>query len=426
MFATVVLLSVVLAATAEAEPQAEPDLAAKVRRLVRQLDAPQLRERDRAEEELLQLGPKVLPLLPKEPDPTKPEVDQRVGRIRQKLQRTQATASVEPSTVTLQGKVPLSKVFDEIQKQTGNKIVDLRKEAEEKPADPEINVDFQKVPFWQALDRVLDEAKMTVYAYGEEKAIRVAPLMKPQTLRSQRACYRGPFRFEPISIVTQRDLRRPENDSLNLNVEVAWEPRLAPITLQQKMGDLKAADENGRPVAIERPEAEQEMPIEAERLAKEFTVPLKLPPRDVKQIARLQGKLSALVPGKLETFRFTDLEKAKNVEKRIAGVTVVLEGVRKSKKLWEVHTTVRFDEAGDSLASHRTWASANPAVLEDKNGKQVAHGSSETTKQTANELGVMYLFYVEEPIGNYAFVYKTPGMIFSAPVEYELQGIELP
>jgi hypothetical protein len=409
---------------AASETAADPELAAKVRRLVRQLDAPQLREREKAEAELLSLGAAILDLLPKEFDPTKPEIEQRVGRIRQTLQRVASTASLEAGMVTLEGKLPLSKILAAIQAQTGNPILDARKEAGPEPPDPVLDIAFAKTPFWKALDTVLDQARLGVYPYGEERAVKVIPLLRPQPSRASRAAYRGPFRFEATRVLAQRDLRLGTG-TLRVELEIAWEPRLAPITLQQKMSEIRAFDETGKRLPVQVEDADREIPVEPERIAKEIAIPLELPPRGVQQIARLQGTLHALVPGKIETFRFGDLAKAKNVEKRVAGVTVTLEGVRKNKKIWEIATLVRFDEASGALASHRTWISANPAYLEDKAGKQI-QGNAETTKQTANEVGVLYLFYVEEPIENYSFVYQTPGMIFSAPFEYELRGIDLP
>ena len=59
-------------------------------------------------------------------------------------------------------------------------------------------------------------------------------------------------------------------------------------------------------------------------------LPLQLPPREVRQIASLKGKLLATIPGRIETFRFGKLADAKNVQQRIAGVTVTLEQVRKA------------------------------------------------------------------------------------------------
>jgi len=210
-----------------------------------------------------------------------------------------------------------------------------------------------------------------------------------------------------------------------VEVEIAWEPRLAPITFQQKMSEVQAFDEQGNRLAVEQIDADREIPIEPERLAKELTLPLRLPPRSVRQIARLKGKLHVLVPGATETFRFANLAGAKNVQQRASGVTVTLEQVRRNKKIWEVYLAVRFDETHGALASHRTWISANPAYLEGPDGKRI-EGNAETTRHTAAEVGIMYLFYVEDPIEKYTFVYQTPGMIFSQPFEYELQNIDLP
>jgi hypothetical protein len=409
----------------DAKAKTDPKLAGRVRRLVQQLDSPQLRQRNQAEEELISIGSAVLDLLPKEPDPSRPERDERLGRIRLKLERSGAKATLEPSLVTLEGELPVSKILAAIQEQTGNKIVDGRREAGAE-ADPLLKVRFSKTPFWQALDRVLDDAGLTLYPYAEEKSIRVMPQSRPVPPRSKRASYSGPFRFEPIDVLSQRNLRNPAGDSLKIRVEVSWEPRIAPINLQLKMSDIQAFDGEGQPLKLEERGANLEVPVEPEVMAKEIVLPLDLPPRSVKQIGRLAGTLTALTPGKIETFRFADLEKAKKVEKRVAGVTVTLEEVRKNNKLWEVRTLVHFDETSGALASHRTWVFNNPATLEGADGKPVSYDTSETYRQTPNELGMAYLFFLEKPLADYKFVYKTPAMIFASPFAFEFRGIELP
>ena len=155
-------------------------------------------------------------------------------------------------------------------------------------------------------------------------------------------------------------------------------------------------------------------------------LPLRLPPRDVQKIASLKGKLTAMIPGKIETFRFSKLAGAKNVEKRIAGVTVTLEEVRKNNEAWEVRVKARFDDAGDALASHRNWIFANPAFLEGPDGKPVAYDTFETTAQEKNEVGLAYLFNLDKPLGQFTFVYKTPGVIITSEFPYELKDIKLP
>ena len=158
------------------------------------------------------------------------------------------------------------------------------------------------------------------------------PQSRPAPPRSKRASYSGPFRFEPIDVLSQRNLRNPVGDSLKIRVEVSWEPRIAPINLQLKMSDIQAFDGEGSPLKLEERGANIEVPVEPEVMAKEIVLPMDLPPRSVKQIGRLTGTLTALTPGKIETFQFTDLEKAKRVEKRVAGVTVTLEDVRREQQ----------------------------------------------------------------------------------------------
>jgi hypothetical protein len=154
---------------------------------------------------------------------------------------------------------------------------------------------------------------------------------------------------------------------------------------------------------------------------------LALPPREVRKIARLQGTLDALVPGSPESFRFQDLAKAKNVEKRIGGATVLLEQVRKAEKGWEVQILVRFDRTQGALQSHRNWVLRNPAFLEGRDGKRIAPGPyPETTRRDASEVGIRCVFAVEGPLEDFAFVYETPTAIFSLPIQYEIKDIPLP
>jgi len=134
-------------------------------------------------------------------------------------------------------------------------------------------------------------------------------------------------------------------------------------------------------------------------------LPLQLPSRDVRKIASLKGRLLATVPGRIETFRFNKLADAKNVAQRIAGVTVTLEQVHKAatggraagphltlpkerEPTGKVRMKLRFDDAGDALASHRQWVFGNEARLEGPDGKPIAYESFETTSQDKNELGI--------------------------------------
>jgi len=412
----------------QVDAPAGDDLSSQVRRLVRQLDVPQLAQREAAEQKLIELGPDVLDLLPGSSQRVSAEVAQRVARIRQTLQRTVAESAGQASRVTLQGEMPLSEILAKIEGQTGNKIVlrGAHRPGDRQAGGPELKVDFDKTPFWQALDQVLDQAGLDVYPYGEQKAVYVTPRTGAESSRAGRASYSGPFRFEAVMIQAQRDLRNPVNELLRLTLEIAWEPRLAPVTLQQRMADVEAIDENGNSLTVDARHAVSEVPVTPDSMAVPLEIPLKLPPREVKRIARLKGTLTTLLPGKVETFRFGDLEKAEQVEERIAGVTVMLEQVRKNREVWEVRIRVRFDEAGEALESHRNWIYDNEVYLEDPSGKPIAWATFETTRQEENEVGVAYYFSVDGPLTGHTLVYKTPSLILSTAFDYEITDVELP
>jgi hypothetical protein len=424
MLTSTLLAACVLAGQAAAA--ADDGQKVEVRRLVRQLNATQLAQRDAAEADLLKLGPQILELLPPVTDGTPAEVAERLGRIRQKLQLAAAQAATRPSLITLRGDaLPLSKVLAAFQEQSGNKIVDFRKRFGQEVTDTQLKVAFDKTPFWAALDQLLDQAKLSVYSFGEEGAICLVTRDDAQPPQGIAASYGGPFRFQPIRVVAVRELRDPHGQSLRLQLSVAWEPRLKPIGLKQRMADLKAVDENGNPLAVDDAQAELDVPAGKET-AVELTLPLKLPPREVKRIASLKGKLLAMLPGKIETFSFEGLTKAKNVEKRVAGVTVTLEQVRQNGSIWEVRMKVRFDEAGQALESHRGWILSNEAYLEGPDGKPIAYDNLELTAQGENEIGLAYGFVLDGPPQQHRFIYKTPGVIVTTGFDYEIKGVQLP
>ncbi len=434
-----VLVLIALSAAA-ADPRAEDQLRAEVERLVARLDAPQLAEREAAEAALLELGPEALDPLPRRTEQFSAEVRQRLARVRRKLQQTASATAAEASTVTLDAEdLPLSEALAAFERQTGNRIVDYRRRFGQPAPDPKLNPHFQQTPFWPALDRLLDRAGLTVYPYAEGGAIGIVSA-GGRSARSGRACYSGPFRFEAVAVVARRDLLKKNARSLTVALEVAWEPRLRPIILAQRMADVSAVDRAGRRLPVADPQARFEAALGGGKSAVDLDLSFAPPAGNLEEIAVLEGKLSATLPGRIETFRFGDLPGAENVKQRIAAATVTLEEVRPSShkaattgraekaagQTWEVRIRVRFDEAGDALESHRTWIFDNPAYLETPGGEPVAPRRHETIAQGEDEVGVAFFFTIDKPIDQYRFVYKTPGSIITRRYEYRLKNIPPP
>jgi len=412
----------------QVEQAARRDIGPQVRKLVRQLDSNELARRDAAERELISMGPDALPHLPRITSRTSAEVKQRLKRIRDTLQKAAAEAATRASLVTLDADAkPLSEVLGAIKRQTGNQLIDFRPRFGQQARDMEIKAEFENTPFWEAVDQVLDRAGLTLYHYTGQQHVTAIVGREPGALpRFGRAAYCGIFRFEATEITAVRNLRQEAGDMLRLSLEITWEPRLLPIALAQPLGDVAAVDETGKPVGVPGHDGSLEVPVQNGVSAAEMDIPLVLPDRAVKRIASFKGKLTALVPGRIETYEFPKLVDTKDVEQRKGGVTVILQTVRKNVDVHEVRILVRFDKAANALESHRGWIYNNEAYLIDADGKVLEHGGFETTRQETNEVGVAYKFPLKADLSGYTFVYKTPAAIVKMPVEYELKNIELP
>ncbi|HVA48091.1 MAG TPA: hypothetical protein VNH11_17105 [Pirellulales bacterium] len=404
------------------------EFAETIRRLVRQLDAPQKARREEAEKDLVALGTKILDYLPENTDRMSAEAGQRLDRVREKLEKSEAESSIEPSAVTLSGEKPLSEILKALEEQTHNKLVDLRSEFGQEVGDPKLKVDFQQAPFWQALDDVLDQAELTIYPYTSENGgLGLMSRGESRLPRHGQAVYTGAFRIEGTEFVARRDLRDPMSHILSLTLEAAWEPRLQPIVIVQPASDLLAVDDNGQAIPVAASAGDMQFPIDADMKSVELPIQFQLPERNVRRIASLKGKLTAMLPGRVEAFRFANLDKNKRTDRRRAGVTVSLESVRKNEAVWEVRVLLSFEKATGALESHLStgWVTSNFAALEGPDNKTVPFAGLETTRETETEVGTAYYFDVPN-IKGFTFVYKTPTAIVSLPVAYELKGLDLP
>jgi hypothetical protein len=435
------LVVFVIAAIGSAqEPTAPSDadkgLARQVRALMPQLESDRAAERDAAEKQLLELAgddattaDRFLALLPTESDEMPLALRERLAKIRNQIEQRVAQSATTGTTITLKAdSMSLADVFAAIEKQTGNTLIDNREEQDNQPNAKGLKLTFEykDQPFWSALDLILDQAKLGIYSYGGEDALSIVGRGPNAAARFGTARYSGPFRIEVTEIQAQRNLRQPDQTSLKLQLEVAWEPRLRPIVVSQPAGSLKAATDQGGALTISQPAAVLDVEVPRGTQAAEIVLPFNLPPRNVTKITSLQGKLLVLVPGRQVKFRFDNITKAAGQTQRRGGVQVTLDDVRKNNEIWEVHMRLTLDDDKGALESHRDWVFQNVAYLVGKDDQPIDSAGLETTRQTPNEVGVAYLYDVADGIEGLSWVYETPASIVEMPVEYELKDIELP
>ncbi len=231
--------------------------------------------------------------------------------------------------------------------------------------------------------------------------------------------------MEATEIEASLDLRNPERRSSRITLETAWEPRLQPILLRQSLEGLTITDDAGRSIAVDGARGELETPLNSRFCSTTLSIPLVIVDREAKKIAEMKGKLTAVVPGRVERFEFTNLGKERDVQQPRGGVVVTLELARKNGDAHEIRIRVRFDQAGDALQSHLRWIFDNKAVLIDPEGKEIADPTRTPTAEAENEIGMSYVFAVPTLEG-YTFVYETPGALVELPIPYTLRDIPLP
>ncbi len=420
------LLALCLVCVAQADLPAEAnapdrDLAAEVQRLVRQLDDGQRAQRDAAEQALLALGFEALGLLPRVTSRTPAEVKERLGRVRKALELASAESISKPTVVTLEGDLSLAEALQALEQQTGNRVTGYERR------EGRVQVAFQNTPYWQALDDILDQAALKIQEFGGKTNALVVSARPPnERPRSGHAIATGVFRIEPVRLEARRDLRNPAVDGLRLTLNIAWEPRVSPITLRQPLSEIQATDERDQPLAVSGTQGALNASVELGMSTVDLVIPLQLPSRDVRQIRTLRGRLTALVPGPIEAFEFTDLEQARDVEQERAGAVVTFERLRKNVDLYEARMALRFDDAANALESHRGWVYRNEAYLVDAQGQKLESVGMQATRQGVNEVGVAYLFDLPQGPEGYRFVYKTPAVLLQLGMTYELSNIDLP
>lgn len=410
-------------------------IAEELPELVEQLGADTESARNEAYQRLLELGgptspraEKLIELLPQPVDAMPAAVRDALERVRRELAERISKLAVEASRVTLDTvKAPLEEVLQAIERQTGNRLIDSREQFGEVQAERDVTLTLEDVPFWEAMDLVLDEVGMGVYAYSGEQALTLVGRQRGSAPRAAAANYAGPLRVEVVRVVATRNLRQAFGQSLDVELEISWEPRLRPIALSQPFADVVAESEAGTRLSFARPEESADLEIQVGNQAVEMTLPLLLPTRSTESIETLRGTLQAVMPGREAQFRFDKLTALPAPEtQQHGGATVTLQKVRKNNAIWELHMRLRIDDAGDAFASHRGWLFNNKTYLVGKDGKPIDHAGFETTMQQGNEIGLAYFFDLEGGLEGLTWVYETPTSIIRFPVDYELGPIALP
>jgi hypothetical protein len=424
-----ILLAVLALPGLSADKPNPGELKEKVKGLVDKLADKDPAKQDEAAIELLQLGPDVLPLLPRADAKLSDSQKKALAVVRKSLRDQQMKRDLTPKLVTMNGTFTVSKALEELEKQTGISVEDQRE-----GTDSKLALKLNKVTFWQALDAIARDADGRVEYYRGGKIVLGK---RPDGYTNPPVCYDGIFRAMVREIEIRRTLDT-ENATYSAIIEVAWEPRFRPFRLDFNPADLTVEDEKSR--KIELPEAEKESLAVTSKAFVLFRVPLGAIQRSSQKLGLLKSPLKFVGPTRMDSFAFdkTLAELQKNPKAREMtqeGVTVGVTNLELPSDHWTLVMSLEYPADGPQFESFESWLIFNELVLKSKEGDKIfpSNGGYVIQGTAGNRATIEYHFVDSKKDkltrGNpddWKPVYKVPGLIVEVPMKFEFKDVPLP
>ena len=413
----------------------EMKLIDRLDELIQQLESVEIDLRDKAEQEIIQMGLFVLDYLDPDLDGST-DAKQRIARIRITLEKEYLSSFAQPSRVNLLQSMSVADALAKISEQTSNKI-EVTPRVPPHVRDLNLDFDLQDADFWTAIHDIMDRTPLSIDPYAGQSGqmnigidsqlmerIDEAGHFHPEVTQPIPRGQAGIFEFSCSRIMTIKNFRNPESDSTQLNLLVRWEPRLQPLAIDLPYSDLKLFDDQGREIEIVDRERVFHGVIQPEMSALDVTLQLGPLDRNINAISSFQAELSALLPGRQEIFRFRNigtLDVGHEIQK--GGAIVTFDGIRKNQDLYGVTISLKYDEAFNALESYRAWTYDNPVYLETKEGKQITPITLEGLRQSPESVTVRY-YFMEDPV-DCDLIYKTLGAIVQQNFSLKIENISL-
>jgi hypothetical protein len=386
---------------------------------VDQLDAPTLAQRQSAEQQLIAAGPGALAYLPESNDQMSVEAKTRLEKVRELLTQQRTAMESKAISIRLNNANTVGEALEAISRDSG---VEFETRSDTSAVFTPVETPLS---FWHAIDLVLDHANLDIDFYASDReSLALIPRGEERISRVDSAAYAGVYRIEPVSVTSRRVHRQPSLNALNVSIEIAWEPRLTPIGLSIPIAELAGRYDDGQKVIPQSSGEFIDISATADVCFSEFYLPLQLPEDGPRKIESLRGKIQALLPGRRESFEIPLVNEPR--EKSIDAMTVRIDRVRKNGELHEVRVIVDLKNASRALESHRQWIFENPVRVRRADGSTTEHLGMEVFRQTAEGVGVSYMFDIPDDLQNLTLIYESPTAVAENEVQFLIEDILLP
>lgn len=412
----------------------EDELKSLVRQHLADLDSNQLARRQTAEKQLLDLGPRILNLLPASDLLPSAAVRATVTRVRVTLERRQALESVQAARVTTAGDLTLEDWLKQVESQTGNHIEVAALSSENNKQI--LNQPSENVPFWPAMEKTIQTTGLRYRFEADSSMLKLVPQTDPAADAAWQATSSGPFRVAVDWVRPRKVVGNDRQQRLRTELSVAPEPRLRALFLKLLAKDFQATGPRGQMFPAADTSAQYDLPLgEGGRYVTwnlDFAADGSLTESDIFPL-KITGKAAMQIAAGSEHIRFSDLVDGAGTARRRGGVTVTVQKIKSQtgadgKLAVSIKVLVVYDTGGPAFESHRTWIFHNKVYLDHHDQKpSPANGGFETDLQQNRAVGVTYRFEgLSGKLEDYQFVYVAPTLIVDVPFKIELNGVRPP
>ncbi|MBQ2620662.1 MAG: hypothetical protein IJF84_04925 [Thermoguttaceae bacterium] len=353
--------------------------------------------RDKAEKQLIEMGPDSGVVLPDANQAGLPaDVKRRIDRIRRAWDERSALTFLEPSLIDNLPTSSLRAWLEAAEKKTGNPI-DFKR-LDDKLLDAPIESP-KSTQFWKAMDELALRYGLNYSWFERPKAVRLVPNKEA----FGKTVYPGSFRFEMQEWGTTVRLADPSSSTIRTGLIFAWEPRLRPIYIDilPKMQYADGTVKTGESIQI----------LAGEGLAKPIDFIFPLTSETGKKAESLSGDMSVVIAGEQKTFTFPIPADGKPQSLRKDQAVVVIKAVGSRQEAVEANIAIEFDESYNGLRSYMTWLNYNKAYAVDSEGKRYPSTSWETVWQSDRGAEAKYYFTVPSDVKIRQIEYLTPTAI---------------
>jgi hypothetical protein len=344
-------------------------------RLIERLGAGSLAVRERAERELVALGPAVLPLVAAARGSAGAEAAFRLEAIERRLEGLAAERAVEATTLSMTaGETTARDALNALFAQAGGRIDLAREVADGAAGNRLLTVSGDRTTFWEALDDVLDRSGLELEFLESPPGLRIIDATRDASghteaavLKRDRHAAAGPLRVAVAAVEPAGPAAVPgaaPGRGARVIIRVAWEPRFQPLLMRLAMRSIVAEGPAGETVPVAQRAAVIDATIPARRAWLDLPVRLAAPAVPVPAVAALRGTLTVWAAGLEHEFVMAIPGAVLTADRPAAGVLRVaqaevrlVEATRVDDRLL-VRASVSFDRPSEALASHHTWLAA--------------------------------------------------------------------